>query len=304
MKRCVLPGTDLEVSALCLGTMTFGTPVGEEEATALVLRALDLGVNFVDTANSYEGYARYVGSPGGVAEEILGRALRGRRHQVVLATKVGMKVGPTEDDEGLSPAHVRRQCDRSLQRLATDRIDLYYMHRPDPRTPLEESVAAFAGLVGAGKVRHWGVSNFPADQARTLLEVCDRGGWPRPVAHQPALSLLRRDIEADLLPLCWQEGIAVIPYRVLESGLLTGKYRPGHEPPPGSRAADKPDWVPLLRDAALMGRLEELGAEARASGQTLLEYALRQTVRVPGIASLVLGFRRVEQVEEAARALE
>ena len=198
--------TELRVSPLCLGTMTFGTPVGEHDAIDIVHWALDHGVNFIDTANMYEGYARHIGSAGGVAEEILGKALIGRREQAVLATKVGMKIGPSDDDEGLSPAHIQRECDRSLQRLATDRIDLYYMHKPDENTPIEESIETFAHIIQAGKVRHWGLSNFDTGQVRQVLTACAEGGWPRPVAHQPSYSLLNRGIEQDLLPLCRKEG--------------------------------------------------------------------------------------------------
>ena len=152
MTERTIPNTSLTVSPLCLGTMTFGNPVGEKDAIDIVHRALERGINFIDTADMYEGYDRYVGSPGGAAEEILGKALRGRRDQAVLATKVGMAVGPDPDDGGLGRTHILRECDRSLKRLATDRIDLYYMHKPDPDTPVEESIEAFMDLLKSGKV--------------------------------------------------------------------------------------------------------------------------------------------------------
>ncbi|MFH1570552.1 MAG: aldo/keto reductase [Gemmatimonadota bacterium] len=303
MERRPIPHTDLEVSRLCLGTMTFGTPVAEGEAAGLVRRALELGVNFIDTANIYEGYSRYPGSPGGVAEAILGRALAGCRDAVVLATKVGMKVGPSRGDEGLGRDHIRRECDRSLARLATDCIDLYYLHRPDLDVPYEETIDTLSGLIGAGKVRYWGLSNFDADQTRAVLEACDRGGWPRPVAHQPAYSLLRRDIEAELLPLCRRQGIAVVPYRVVEGGLLTGKYSTGAPPPAGSRAADKPDWIPGLGEEGVMAALADLERQAAAAGLSLYAFALRRTLAVPGIASIVVGLRRVEQLVAAVAAV-
>jgi len=299
----IIPHTDLQVSSLCLGTMTFGTPVGERDAVEIAHWALDHGVNFIDTANMYEGYARYVGSPGGAAEQILGKALAGRRDRAVLATKVGMKIGPGDDDEGLSPTHIRRECDRSLRRLDTDWIDLYYMHKPDEGTPVAESVEAFAGLVRAGKVRHWGLSNFDAAQVRQVLDVCDRSGWPRPVAHQPAYSLLKRGIEGDLLPLCRQEGLAVFPYQVLQGGLLTGKYTDPTAPPEGSRAAEKPEWLPLLGDAAVMAQLRRLGAQAAEEGLDLYDYALRTIARAPGITSIIVGVKRPEQLRRALDAL-
>lgn len=304
LEKRKIPGTDLEVSVLCLGTMTFGTPVGEEEGIEIVKRALDLGVNFIDTANMYEGYNRYIGSPGGVAEEILGKGLRGRREEAVVATKVGMKIGPGSEDEGLSRAHVLREFDRSLQRLDTDWIDIYYMHKPDPDTALEESIGVFVELIWAGKVRHWGLSNFDAEETGRVLEVCDREGWSRPVVHQPAYSLLKRDIEADLLPLCRREEIGVVPYQVLQGGLLSGKYRMGVDPPEGSRGAEKPEWLPMLEDGEVMGELQELAAQAEGQGMNLFEYALRATVAISGITSIILGAKRGEQVEAAARVLD
>ena len=188
MEQRLIAGTDLRVSPLCLGTMLFGSPVEEKEAVKIVHLALEQGVNFIDTANMYEGYTRYVGSPGGVTEEILGKAMGGKREQAVLASKVGMKIGPGTGDEGLSRDHIRRECERSLARLATDWLDLYYMHKPDESTPIAESIETFAELIQAGKVRHWALSNFRAGQVREVLQVCDDGGWPRPVAHQLMVS--------------------------------------------------------------------------------------------------------------------
>ncbi|MCC7262286.1 MAG: aldo/keto reductase [Candidatus Latescibacteria bacterium] len=297
-----LPHTDLLVSPLCLGTMTFGAPVGRAQAVALVHRALDLGVNFIDTANIYEGYRRVPGSAGGVAEEILGEALAGRRAGVVLATKAGNAVGPGPEDRGLGAAHLRRECRRSLERLRTDYLDLFYLHRPDGDTPLEESVAAVADLIAAGHVRHWGLSNFSAIQTSQVLEVCREGGWPLPVVHQPAYSLLNRQADADLLPLCRREALAVAPYRVLEGGLLTGKYQSGV--PGGSRGADKPDWIPHLQEAATLARLRALEAEAQTTGLALFDYTLQTTAAIPGITSLVLGMTSIPQLEAAAHALE
>jgi len=284
--------------------MTFGTPVGEAGAIDIVHWALDHGLTFIDTANMYEGYARYIGSPGGVAEEILGKALAGRREQAVLATKVGMKIGPADDDEGLSRPHIRRECDRSLERLATDRVDLYYMHKPDEDTPIAESVGAMAELIQAGKVRHWGLSNFDAVQVRQVLASCDSQGSPRPVVHQPAYSLLKRDIEADLLPLCREEGIAVVPYQVLQGGLLTGKYANPSSPPEGSRAAEKPEWLPLLADDAVMAQVRDLSEQAAEQGFSLYDHTIRTTVQTPGITSIILGVKRAAQLEQAIGALE
>lgn len=304
MEYRTIPHTELSVSPLCVGTMTFGTPVAEKEAIEIVRYALDHGVNFIDTANMYEGYTRYIGSPGGVAEQILGKALAGRRDQAVLATKVGMKIGPAPDDEGLSRTHILRECDRSLERLATDWIDLYYMHKPDPDTSIEESIETMAELIQVGKIRHWGLSNFDAAQTQEVLRVCDEGGWPRPVVHQPPYSLLNRGIEQDLLPLCRREEIGVVPYQVLQGGLLTGKYSDPSAPPEGSRGAEKPEWIGMLKDDEALEEVQRLAAEAEAEGLTLYDYVIRTTVNTPGITSIILGLKRPEQLEQAIRALE
>lgn len=303
MQPRAIPGTSLAVSPLCLGTMTFGTPVGEGEAIRLTHWGLDHGVNFIDTANIYEGYTRFPGSAGGVAEQLLGQALAGRRPQAVVATKVGLPIGPGAEDRGLRRPHIQRECERSLARLRTDWIDIYYMHRPDPDTPLEESIAAFAHLIQAGKIRHWGISGFSATQTRQVLATCGQHGWPPPAVHQPAYSLLRRDLEADLLPLCRQEGIGVVPYQVLQGGLLTGKYQDPSVPPAGSRGQEKPEWIPLLQDPAVHAQLSALTAQARAQGLSLFEYALQTVIRTPGITSLILGVKSTGQLEEAIRAL-
>ena len=162
--------------------MTFGEPVGEADAVKLVHATLDLGVNFIDTANVYEGYARFLGSPGGVAEEIVGKALRDRRDRAILATKVCAPVGPGPQDRGLSATHVLRELDRSLQRLQTDVIDLYIIHWPDRHTPLETTMAALDQAVRQGKVRCIGASNHSAAQLCEMLWIADKRGWARPVS--------------------------------------------------------------------------------------------------------------------------
>lgn len=298
MQQQTIPRTSLQVSPLCLGTMTFGVPVGEAEAIRLVHQALDRGVNFIDTANMYEGYARVVGSVGGVAEEILAKALRGRRQGAVVATKVGMKVGAGPEEEHTSAAAIRRQLDLSLRRLQLDCIDLYYLHRPDPVTPLEETVGALAEAMRAGKIRHYGVSNYSAEQLARLLAAADQNRLPRPVVHQPPLSLLKPELAADLLPLCARERIAVIPYQVLQGGLLTGKYRRGQALPPDSRKAEKDSWVWPLDDA-LFDRLGEIERQAAALGRTMTQHALRWALEQPAVVSVILGLKRIEQLDEA-----
>jgi aryl-alcohol dehydrogenase-like predicted oxidoreductase len=296
------PNTNFKVSALCLGTMTFGTPVGEADSISLTHAAIERGVNFIDTANMYEGYKRTIGSPGGVAEDILGKALLGRRDQVVVATKVGMKIGPSDEDMGLSRKHVFRECDRSLARLQTSWIDLFYMHKPDPAVPLEESLGAFVDLIQAGKIRHYGISNFKAEQIQEVLDLCTQHGWPRPAALQPAYSYLKRDIEAAILPLCQRENIAVIPYKVLEGGVLTGKYRRGTPIPAYSRQVEKPEWTLPLGDD-LYSRLEQCENEARGCGRSLVQHALRYLLDQPQVLSLIVGVKTIEQLDGLIEAV-
>jgi aryl-alcohol dehydrogenase-like predicted oxidoreductase len=276
--------------------MTFGTPVGEKEAIALTRWAIENGVNFIDTANMYEGYNRTIGSAGGVAETILGKALMDKRQQAVLASKVGMQVGPDAEDGGLSRGHIRREIDRSLARLQCEHLDLYYMHKPDLDTPMAESIQAFDDLIQAGKIRYWGVSNFSAGQLGELLQACDENGWRRPVACQPAYSLLRREVEEDLLPLCHHERIAVVPYQVLQGGLLTGKYRRDDIPPPGSRKEEKPDWVWDLTDE-LFDQLEGFEAQAQVQSQTLMEHAVQAVLVHPAVVSVIVGVKRIDQLQ-------
>ena len=303
MIQRTIPLTDLKISPLCLGTMTFGTPVAEADAIRLTHWAIDHGVYFLDTANMYEGYSRYPGSAGGVAEEILGKALKGKRDKVVLASKVGMKIGPADDDQGLSRAHVLREMDRSLARLGCECLDLYYMHKPDPTTPLGESVRAFNDLIDAGKARHWGISNFSAAQIAELLKVCDDNGWRRPVALQPAYSLLKRDVEAEVLPLCQRERIAVFPYQVLQGGLLTDKYQRGEAVPKDSRQAEKPEWTMAL-DGEMFDKLEGIKAEAKGKGRTLLQHALKGLLDQPAVLSLLVGVKSALQLERLITAVE
>jgi aryl-alcohol dehydrogenase-like predicted oxidoreductase len=282
--------------------MTFGVPVPEAEAVRLVHAAIDLGINFIDTANVYEGYRRVLGSPGGVAEEILGKALRQHRMRVVLATKVGAPIGPGPQDRGLSAVHVLRELEHSLRRLQTDTIDLYVLHWPDKEVPLETTLAALDRAVRQGKVRHVGVSNHRAWELCELLALAERHGWPRVVSSQVPFSLLRREFQHDL-EFCTRRDIGVTPYQVLQGGLLAGKYRRGQAPPADSRAAEKPDWLWKFDDA-LFDRVEGVEALARELNVSPVAYALAWALGQPAMTSLIVGAKRIEQVREATAALE
>lgn len=292
-----IPNTDMTVSPICLGTMAFGNPVGKDDAVHLVHWALDHGVNFMDTADMYEGYDRYMGSPGGVGETILGEALAERRDRVVVTSKVGNSIGGAGyEGKGLGRAHVMHQIDASLERMDTDYLDIYELHRPDPDMSLDESIATMVELVRAGKVRYWGFSNFDATQICQMIELCDENDWPRPVVSQPPYSWLNRDVEAEHLPVCRQFDIAVTPYQPLQGGLLTGKYKRGQPAPAESRATQS-KWLDEPDDA-MYDRLEAFEAEALAAGLRPGQYAIRWLLDQPGITSVVVGAKRTEQLAD------
>lgn len=304
MQYVRIPGTELRVSRICLGTMTFGSPVGEEDAVRLVRYALDEhNINFIDTANMYEGYNRYAGSAGGVAEEIVGKAVRGARDRFVVATKVGMKVGTEPVDENTSPEAIRVQLRRSLKRMGTDYVDIYYLHRFDPDTEPQAIARAMGDELRAGTIRAWGVSNYTAPQLAALLEAARRENVPAPALCQPALSLLNRAALDDMLPLCEKENIGVVPYQVLQGGVLTGKYKRGAAAPEGSRLAEKPEWLKPFTDE-VYNVLAECERAAEAAGVSMTQHALRWALAQPAVVSALIGVKRTEQIDEAAKAAE
>ena len=300
MQHRLLGSSGLLVSPICLGTMTFGTPVGEDDAVRLVHGALDLGINFIDTANSYEGYDRVIGSAGGVAERIVGKALRDRRDKAVLATKVCSPLGEGPQDRGLSATHILREVDRSLQRLQTDTIDLFIIHWPDRATPLETTLAAIDQAVRQGKVRCFGASNHSDAELCELLWLADKRSWPAVVSSQIPFSLFRREFQNDLA-FCQRHQIGVTPYQSLQGGLLTGKYRRGQPPPSDSRGAEKPQWL-APTDDALFDRLAGIEALAAEVGASMTQYVLAWTLAQPAMTSLVVGAKRLEQVQDAINA--
>ena len=298
-----IPKTELSIFPVTLGTMTYGSPVGFDDAVELTRYAVSRGVNLIDTANMYEGYNRYAGSPGGVAEEIVGKALTSiPRSSVAVATKVGMKVGSAPEDEGTSPAAIAKQLDTSLRRLGTDYVDLYYLHRPDESAPMEDILLALKQAADAGKIRWYGVSNYSAGQLRALLACADEHHLPRPVVCQPPLSLLKQDALSQLIPLCAAEDIAVIPYQVYQGGLLTGKYLRDKEPPKGSRGQEKPDWM-MTMDDSLYTRLEGYAAQAAARGVTMTQYALGWVLEQPAVVSAIVGVKSRAQIDDAVGAV-
>lgn len=288
---------DMDVSTFCLGTMTFGTPVNQSGAVDIIHWALDHGINFIDTADMYEGYTRVLGSAGGIAEQFIGEALKDRRDKAVVTTKAGNPVNGPDSTFDISPAHLTRQLERSLSYMRTEYVDIFELHRPDDRTPLEDSIGAVADFVKQGKARHWGFSNFEADQIRQMVKICDDNGYPRPVVSQPQFSWLSREAAEQHVPACVEAGIAVTPYRVLESGLLTGKYKRGQALPEDSRAAEEGCGWLSEPDDAVYDRIEAFDAEAQAAGLTSGQYALKWVLDQPGLTACVVGVKRIDQIE-------
>jgi aryl-alcohol dehydrogenase-like predicted oxidoreductase len=285
--------------------MNFGNPVDKAAAIYLTHLAIDLGITFIDTANIYEGYDRVQGSAGGVSETYLGEALAGRRNKVVVISKVGNLVGSTVEDEGLGRKHVMRELEKTLKRLRTDHVDIYMAHRPDPKTPAEQIVPLFDEIVRSGKARAWGFSNFDTPDIMKMIAAAKAGGFAPPRLSQPYYSMLNRDIEKTHLPACIENGIGIACFRVLESGLLTGKYIKGSPPPAGSRAMEKPGWLPLdKKDDAAFATASAISAIAGKYAITQSQCAIGWTIAQKGITSAIIGIKREGQLREAAKAGE
>jgi len=291
MKYRKLGHSDLTVSEISLGSwLTYGGGVGASQAEACVRRAFELGINFIDTANVYSG---------GAAESFLGELLKDiPRDHYVLATKVYFPMSPR--DSGLSAAQIRKQLDASLKRLRVDHVDLYQCHRYDPGTPLEETMAALTEAVAQGKTRYIGFSEWSPAQIRAALAL----SGARFVSSQPQYSLLRRDPEAEVFPLCAKEGIGQIVWSPLAQGVLTGKYLPGQPPPKDSRAASATMggfFQGRFGDDVLAG-VQRLKPIATELGLTMSQLALAWVLRRPEVSSAIIGATRPAQVEENAGA--
>jgi len=285
----------VKVSPLCLGTMMFGGPTEEGESVRIIHRALDAGINFIDTANVYNG---------GESERIVGRALKGRRDGVVLATKVRSAMGDGPNEGGSSRFHIVSEVEASLRRLDTDRIDLYFLHRPDDETPIEETLRTLDDLVRQGKVRYIGASNFYAWQVMAALWTSDRRNLERFVCLQSLYNIVNRDVEVEILPACAACGLGFVPYSPLARGVLTGKYRPGAPYPAGSRAArgDRRMQQTELREESYQAA-QELMPLAEARGKTLSQLALAWLLGNPLVTSPIIGPRTMEQLEDNLGAL-
>ncbi len=291
-----LGASGLRVSEVSLGSwLTLGSSVDRSGTRRVVRRALDLGINLLDTADAY---AR------GGAEEVLGEALRDApRHHLVLATKAFFPMSEDPNDRGLSRKHLFESVEGSLRRLGTDYLDLHQCHRPDPETSIEETVAAYEDLVRQGKLLYWGVSEWRAAQLVDACRSADARRGFRPISNQPQYSILRRRIEREVIPVCEREGVGQIVWSPLAQGVLTGKYAAGARPA-HSRAVDpeRNRFMDAFLRPEVLERVGKLAPLAAELGLTLAQLALAWCLRQPNVASVIVGATRPEQLEENAGA--
>ncbi len=289
----ILGGTGIEVSAHCLGTMMFGAAGNSDhdECVRIIHAALDQGINFVDTADMYSA---------GESEEIVGKALRGRRDDIVLATKVHFRMGEGPNRSGNSRRWIIKEVEESLKRLQTDWIDLYQVHRPDHTTDIEETLSTLTDLVHQGKIRAFGCSTFPAEEIVEAHHVAERRGLLRFRTEQPPYSLLARGIETSVLPVCQRLGMGVLTWSPLASGFLTGRYRKGQ---PIDLTTGRAALTPARFDPSLpvnvtkLDIVEHLMEVADGIGCSLPDLAVAFTVAHPGVTSVIVGPRTMNQLE-------
>ncbi len=299
MQTRVLGSTGVKVSPLCLGAMMFGAwgNTDHDESIRIIHRALDAGINFVDTADVYSA---------GESEEIVGKALAGRREHIVLATKAHGTMGADPNQQGNSRRWIIRECENSLRRLGTDYIDLYQIHRPEPETDVDETLGALSDLIRAGKILYAGSSTFPAAQIVQAQWTAERRGRERFVCEQPPYSILVRAIEAEVLPVCQQYGMGVIPWSPLAGGWLTGRYRKDAEVPVSRRAQRLPERYDLALpgNQAKLEAADQLAKLADEAGLTLIHLALAFTLSHPAVTAPIIGPRTMEQLESQLGAAD
>ncbi len=293
MKHRKLGKSELQVSVVGLGCNNFGfvANMDVEASRKVIDKALEVGINFFDTSDSY-----------GTSEEIMGEVLGERRKKIVLATKVGAKQNPEGQKSGVSRKYILAEVEESLRRLRTDWLDLYQIHYPDPKTPIEETLRALDDLVKQGKVRYIGCSNFSAAQLDEAQKTVAEKKLSSLVSSQDEYSLVARGIERELLPAIERHGMGELPYFPLASGLLTGKYRMGQPAPSGSRLANKQALADKYHTAANLEKAARLEQFATKRGHTLLELAFSWLVARPAVASVIAGATKPEQIEKNAKA--
>jgi len=286
----------LEVSSLCLGAMMFGDQADATEADAIVQQARHAGINFIDTADAY-GEGR--------SEEIVGKAIAAHRHDWIVATKVGNRMSERPNEGDYSRAWMLRDCDASLERLGSDHVDIWYLHRDFNGLDLEEPLRAVDALLRAGKIRYWGVSNFRGWRIAEAVHVAQALGMPGPVVCQPYYNLLNRQPEVEVLPACAHHGIGVVPYSPIARGVLAGKYAPGSQPPAGTRAGrgDKRMLETELREESLR-IAERLKAHCETKGVALSHFAAAWVLASRSVSSVIAGPRTLAQWQDYFGALD
>lgn len=282
-----LGSSGLEVSVVGVGCNNFGRRLDKSGAVRVVHTAMDCGINLLDTADVYGA---------GASEEYIGEAVKGRRDDVIIATKFSSPMGEGPNRRGGSRSYIRRAVEASLRRLQTDYIDLYQMHSPDPETPMEETLSALNDLVHEGKVRYIGCSNYAGWQIADATWIARTRGWAPFVSAQNEYSLLEREVERDVIPACAYFGLGMLPYFPLAGGALTGKYRRGENAPQGARLANNPNANRFLNDHTF-NIVEGLETFARERGISLLQVAIGGLAAQPQVASVIAGAMSPEQIE-------
>ena len=296
MEYRTLGRSGLKVSPLCLGAMMFGGPTTEADSREIIAAARDAGLNFIDTADAYNG---------GESERVVGSAIGPERDRWVLATKLANKLGDDPNSGGLSRRWVQMACDASLRRLGTDVIDIYYLHKEDHSTALSETVMALGDLMRAGKIRYFGVSNYRSWRVAEICNICDRLGIDRPIVSQPYYNAMNRMPEVEHLPACGYYGLGVVPYSPLARGILTGKYAPNVAPAEGSRAArqDKRMMQTEWRHESLV-IARTIKEHAEAKGATPIDLAVQWVLNNRLVTASIAGPRTMEQWQTYAKALD
>ena len=289
-----LGSSGLKVSEIGLGGNNFGWWAGEPTSVTVINHAIDLGINYIDTADMYDK---------GNSEKFIGKATKGKRPQVIIATKCGYPMGDGPNDKGASRYHIIKSVDASLQRLQTDYIDLYQIHLPDPTTPIEETLRALDDLVRTGKVRYIGCSNFAAWQLCEALWTSNVNNLQSFVTVQPRYNILERQVEIELVPCCQAYGIGIIPWGPLAGGFLTGKYRPGEKAPADGRLSKSTIYDNIFTEAN-WSKLVKLEAFATERGHTIGELAIAWLLAKPWVSTVIAGARKIEQVSTNVAAVE
>lgn len=294
METRTLPHTDLTVSRACFGTMTFGTQTDETSARRMFDLCIDHGINFFDTANSYNA---------GAAETIVGNILKGRRDRVILASKVGRKMGEGPDDDGLSRAAMRKALDLTLRRLQTDHLDLFYLHVPDWNVPVEETLETMDEFVRAGKVRYPACSNYASWQVVQMVAISEKCGYRPPYVSQPMYNLLARGIEQEYLAMCKAMGVSTVVYNPLAGGLLTGKQQ-RERPIAGSRFDNNPLYLNRYWHPGYFDAVDELQAIAQRAGRSVIDLSLSWLRHHTPVDCVILGASRMDHLEQNLGAFE